>query len=77
MNINQEKFYTPKEIIDLGIMSAKNNDTKRQMLLRYIREKRIEAVNVGGEKKPRYIVQGKSLSEYMNTQMKPGSYLKK
>ena len=77
MKINPEKFYTPKEIIKLGVMTASTPDTQRQMLLRFIREKRINAVNLGGEKKPRYVVQGKHLSEYMNTQMKPGSYEKK
>ncbi len=77
MKINPEKFYTPKEIVSLGIMKASTPDTKRQMLLRFIREKRIEALNLGGDKKPRYVVQGKNLLEYMNTQMKPKQYIKK
>lgn len=77
MKINPEKFYTPKEIIKLGIMSASNEDTQRQMLLRFIRQKRINAVNLGGEKKPRYVVQGKHLTEYMQARMKPGEYEKK
>ncbi len=72
--INQEKFYTPKEIIKLGIMTASNADTKRQMLLRLIRAKRITAINLGGDKKPRYAVQGKHLTDYMTTVMKPGGY---
>lgn len=75
--IKEEKFYTPKEITELGIMTASSPDTKRQMLLRFIREGRIQAVNLGGDKKPRYVVQGKHLMEYMNTQMKPGEYTKK
>lgn len=74
--IDLEKFYTPKEIVDLGIMTASTTDTQRQMLLRFIRTKRISAVNLGGDKKPRYVVQGKHLVEYMNTQMKPGDYTK-
>ena len=75
--IKAEKFYTPKEIVDMGIMTASNNDTKRQMLLRFIRDGRINAVNLGGNKKPRYVVQGKHLTEYMTTQMKKGEYTKK
>lgn len=75
--INPEKFYTPKEVIDLGIMTASSIDTKRQMLLRFIREKRIVATNLGGEKKPRYVVQGKHLLDYMTTNMKPSEYIKK
>lgn len=70
--INPEKFYTAKEIADLGILTAKTPDTKRQMLLRHIREQRIEAVNVGGDKKPRYVVQGKHLIAYRDRQVKDG-----
>ena len=77
MKINPEKFYTPKEIIKLGIMTASTPDTQRQMLLRFIRTKRITAVNLGGDKKPRYVVQGKNLIEYSNAQMKPEEYSKK
>lgn len=69
LKIDPDKFYTPKEIVDLGIMTANTTDTKRQMLLRFIREGRINALNLGGDKKPRYAVQGKNLLEYMNTQM--------
>lgn len=75
--INLEKFYTPKEIIKLGVMTASTPDTQRQMLLRFIREKRIQALNLGGDKKPRYVVQGKHLVEYIDSQMKPGDYEKK
>lgn len=74
IKINPEKFYTPKEIVKLGIMTASTPDTQRQMLLRFIREKRITATNLGGEKKPRYVVQGKHLSDYMTANMKPGEY---
>lgn len=77
IKINSEKFYTPKEIIKLGIMTASMPDTQRQMLLRFIREKRINAVNLGGEKKPRYVVQGKHLTDYMTANMKPGEITKK
>lgn len=72
--INPEKFYTPKEVIDLGLMTAKTPDTKRQMLLRMIRQKRIEAKNLGGNKKPRYVIQGSHLISYRDANMKPGQY---
>lgn len=75
--INPEKFYTPGEVVALGIMTASNEDTQRQMLLRMIRSKRIQAINLGGDRKPRYVIQGKHLSDYMNTNMKPGDYEKK
>lgn len=72
--INPEKFYTPREIVALGIMTASTEDTQRQMLLRMIRQKRITAVNLGGDKKPRYVVQGKHLSDYLTKEVKPGEY---
>lgn len=75
--INPEKFYTPGEVVALGIMTASNEDTQKQMLLRMIRTKRITALNLGGEKKPRYVIQGKHITEYMDTQIKPGEYTKK
>jgi len=70
--IDPEKFYTPKEIVGLGIISAEKSGT--QMLLRHIRQGKVEALNLGGEKKPRYAVQGKHLVKYRDTQMKPGQY---
>lgn len=77
--IDPEKFYAPKDIIalgiDFGITDASSPDTKRQMILRFIRQGRIPATNVGGEKKPRYVVQGKHLIEYRDTQVKPGEYM--
>lgn len=75
--INPEKFYTPTEIANLGILTASTQDTKRQMLLRHIREKRIEAVNLGGNKKPRYVVQGKNLIDYHTANMKQSEIEKK
>ena len=75
--IDLEKFYTPNEVVELGIMKAPETDSKKQMLLRYIREKKINAVNVGGDKKPRYLIQGKNLVEYTNTQLKTGQYITK
>ncbi len=75
--IDPEKFYTPKEIAALGIMTASTPDTQRQMLLRHIRDGRIQALNLGGDKKPRYAVQGKHLISYRDTQVKPSGYEKK
>lgn len=75
--IDLEKFYTPNEVVELGIMKAPETDSKKQMLLRYIREKKINAVNVGGDRKPRYLVRGKDLVEYMNAQLKPAQYITK
>ena len=74
--IDPDKFYTVKEVLGLGILTASNLDTKRQMLLRHIRDKKIDAKNLGGEKKPRYLIQGSHLIAYSDRQMKPESYAK-
>ncbi len=74
MKIAPDQFYTPKEIETFGIMSAGSVDTRRQMLLRFIREGRIPAKNLASDAKPRYVVQGKHLIEYMDRQVKPGQY---
>lgn len=75
--INPEKFYTPKDMLDFGITNASSKDTKKQMLLRFIRQGRIEALNLGSEQKPRYVVQGKNIIKYLDRQIKPGQYIKK
>lgn len=72
--IDPEKFYTPKEIAELGILTANTPDTKRQMLLRHIRDGRLPALNLGGDKKPRYVIQGKHLIDYKQGHLKPGEY---
>lgn len=75
--VNLEKFYTPNEIVGLGVMNANTKDSQKQMLLRFIREKRIKVVNVGGDSSPRYLVQGKDLSEYFKAQLNPKEYITK
>lgn len=72
--IQPEKFYSATDVVNLGIMSASNKHTQRQMLLRHIRNGRIKAANVGTEEMPRYVVQGKELSRYAESRIKPGSY---
>ena len=70
--IEDEKFYTPNDML-------KNSKAfpSRQMVLRHIRKGTIKATNFGSEKKPRYVVQGKHIVEYMNGAMSPSDYTKK
>lgn len=77
LKIKEDKFYTPKEIIKFGIMTAKTEDTKKQMLLRFIRQGKIESLNLGTDNKPRYVVRGKELIDYMNANLKKSEYIKK
>lgn len=75
--IDPEQFYTPKEISDMGIMTATSDDTRRQMILRHIRQGKLQAKNLGGDKKPRYVVLGRNLIDYKDRQVRPGDYMKK
>lgn len=78
MKINPEKFYTPTEIAKMeNILSANSADTRRQMLLRHIRDKKVVAVNLGGDRKPRYVIQGKHLVSYIQANMEPAEYVKR
>ena len=75
--IKLEKFYTTGDIVELEILPASTPNTQRQMLLRHIREGKVEALNLGGEKKPRYVIQGKNLIKYKDGLMRPGQYIRK
>jgi len=69
--IDPEKYYTPKEVIKLGISTAKDT----QVLLRHVRAGKIpETLNLGSEKRPRYAFKGKHLIDYVDRQMKPEDY---
>lgn len=68
--IKNTVWYTPNEIIESGVWDAVTKasfkTTKQQMLLRFIREKRLLAKNLGTEQKPRYVVLGKNLKTFIN-----------
>jgi hypothetical protein len=71
MKIIDEKFYTPKQIANLGVTKAKTEDTRRQMVLRKINQGKFEDyVNVGSKLKPRYLVQGRHIKNYLDRQVK-------
>lgn len=70
MKIQDEKFYKPNEIVKFGLTKAKTESTQRQMILRKIKEKKLNAINVGSELKPRYVVQGRHIKDYLDRQVK-------
>lgn len=76
IQIDPEKFYSSKDAIK-HVGTANSADTKRQMLLRHIRDGVLTAINLGGDKKPRYVIQGKHLIAYRNRQIKRGDYTTK
>jgi hypothetical protein len=69
--IKKTEWYTPKEIVENGfidsITKATSKENKLQMMLRFIRTKRIEAKNVGTKQKHRYIILGEHLTKFINT----------
>lgn len=71
--IKEDDFYTPTEVSEMLKSRATNPDTKKQMILRHIRNGKLKATNLGGEKKPRYVVRGKDIIDYKNRQITAGS----
>lgn len=74
--IKKDEFYTPKEVAEM-LETAPTKDSRKQLVLRKIRNGDLKYKNVGDENQPRYLVRGKDLLDYYNTQMKPGQYIKK
>lgn len=74
IEIKSDEFYSPRDIIGMGFLTAKSENTRAQMILRHIRTGRLPAKNVGGDKQPRYVVRGKDLIAYRKAVMSPGSY---
>lgn len=71
--IIKNRFYKTHEIAEMGLLSkAKSQNVRHQMILRFIRQGRIKGINVGNAVQPRYVVEGKTLLEYMNRAIKCG-----
>jgi len=62
--IKKNEFYTPNEIVRMGVLKGDNLETRKQMVLRYIRQKRLKAKNLGTEARPRYVVRGEDLKTF-------------
>lgn len=63
--VHEDSLYPLKDILDLNVLSATSRDSNWQILQRHIRENKLKAVNVGSELRPRYIVYGRDLIEYL------------
>lgn len=74
--VKADEFYTPTEVAE-AFETAPTKDSRKQMVLRRIRNNDLKSKNVGHENQPRYLVRGKDLLDYYDTQMKPGEYTKK
>jgi len=73
------KHYSVNDIAkeNLVAFGGESFNAQKQMILRYIREGRLEATNVGGEKKPRYIVSGAELLKFIHMYGKQTRFTKK
>ena len=63
--VDAETLYPLKTILDLNVLTATSRDSNWQILQRHIRENKLRAVNVGSELRPRYIVYGRDLIDYL------------
>lgn len=70
LNIKPDEIYTPNEISEMNLYLTKTKITKKQMILRLIRNEKIKATNLGSDKQKRYVVRGKDLLEFINQNKK-------
>ena len=65
MKIDKNYYYTPNQIVEMGIMKAKTVNSQRQMLLRYIREGKLPSRNIGQANNPLYLIHGSDLDKFI------------
>jgi hypothetical protein len=63
--IDKNNFYTVNDLIDFDIMKAPKVESKKRIALRFINSGRIKAKNIQTEKKPRYVIMGKDLINFV------------
>ena len=68
MIIQPDKYYTPPELAKGGIPNWGEGsvNTKKMLILRHIKAGKLKARNIQTEKKPRYIILGKDVLEYIS-----------
>ena len=62
--VKEDSLYPLRDVLDLNVLSA-SRDSNWQILQRHIRDGKLKAVNVGSDLRPRYIVYGRDLIEYL------------
>lgn len=68
VKIDAEKFYSPLEVVNMGVILNTSMLPCRFTLYRLLRNKTIKAIKIGsGTSKARYKVQGKDLLSFINT----------
>ncbi|MCK5015436.1 MAG: hypothetical protein KAS32_00025 [Candidatus Peribacteraceae bacterium] len=63
--IDTEKFYTVKEIAEMGWIKTSSQRGKRDMILRLIRSGKLKAINLEGKNRNRYIVKGEEILNFL------------
>jgi len=62
--IDPNEFYTPNQVAEMGLIKAPSKKSRKQLVLRHIRNGVLTGKNVGNETQPRYLVQGKDIIIY-------------
>lgn len=66
--INPDSIYPIKAVVELGVLPKENTPQSNwEVMLRHIREGKVTAQNVGSAERPRYIILGKDLIEYLKS----------
>jgi len=60
-----DNIYPLKAILELDVLTAPSKESSWQLLQKHIRQEKLQAVNVGSEGRPRYVVHGKDLITYL------------
>ena len=64
--IKIEKFYTPREIFELGVITNRKGKPDYSLILRLIKAGKLRAKNFGCGKKPQYRVKGSDLIKFLS-----------
>lgn len=63
--IEAKEWYSASDIVRMRATRGSNENTRRQLLLRDIRNGDLKANNVGTEAQPRYVVKGSDLRKFI------------
>lgn len=66
--VDDTKMYSVVEIVELGVIVNTNFESVDYKIYRVIKDGSLPAVNLGSEKMPRWVVEGRDLKAYCKKQ---------
>jgi len=64
--IKNQKLYSPKDIMELGVILNAASKPSREVVYRLIRSGHLKAIRAGaGEDQPNYLIEGKELKRFL------------